>query len=137
VSRIHEGGCAAMVVTILAVGFSSFKRQIPKKTLIINPRLFHCLKNKPPNDEEDSEAKLKPSSSNQRPVTSTIRKMPIALFHATVSTFCLKVYLKKLKKSTTDDSGSKANISQHLFFYLCKVFVDVNSAHTSQFVLFM
>jgi hypothetical protein len=108
-----------------------------QKTLIINPRLFHSLKNKPPNDEEDSEAKLKPSSSNQRPVTSTIRKMNIALFHATVSTFCLKVYLKKLKKSTTDDSGSKANISQHLFFYLCKVFVDVNSAHTSQFALFM
>jgi len=42
VSRIFEGGSAAMALTMFALSIASIKYEIPEKTLLIDPRLKVC-----------------------------------------------------------------------------------------------
>ena len=39
VSRIHEGGSAAMAVTLFALGIGKFRYQIPEQIIIFDPKL--------------------------------------------------------------------------------------------------
>ncbi len=39
VSRIHEGGNAAMVVSLFALGMARFRFQIPDQIIIFDPKL--------------------------------------------------------------------------------------------------
>ena len=38
-SRIHEGGSAAMAVTLFALGIGKFRYQIPEQIIIFDPKL--------------------------------------------------------------------------------------------------